>query len=91
MDALLHFRYCLMRARVTFAVFSTRTNRMEVNLDRVEQREVQLAASRRAAGPNPLKRLRLQLLGRTLFLSTPPALWGFLCLLGLLSAITLYV
>jgi hypothetical protein len=71
------------------AVFSTRTNRLEVNLDRVEEEQGKMAALRREAGNNPLKRIRLLLAHRAMFLWTPLSLWLFLALLGVLSAAVL--
>jgi hypothetical protein len=72
-------------------VFSTRTNRLEVNLEKVEVEVAKIAQLRITAGNNPFKRLYVLLRRRTTFLGTPLALWGFLALLGFLSAMTLYV
>ena len=79
----------VLRCCCRHAVFSTRTNRLEVDLERVEEEQAKLARLRATAANNPFKRVYVQLRRRTMFLWTPPALWGFLALLGLLSALTL--
>jgi hypothetical protein len=72
-------------------VFSTRTNRLEVDLDAVEQKQAEVASLREAAGNNIFKRFAVQVKRRQAFLATPPILWLFIVILGVFSALSLCV
>ncbi len=73
------------------AVFSTRTNRLEVDLDAIEQKQAEVVQLREEAGNNVFKRFGVQLKRRKAFLATPPILWLFIVILGVFSALCLYV
>ena len=72
-------------------VYCTRTNKLEVDLDLVEAKQREVIDLREQAGNNVFKRFYVQLKRRTVFLATPPILTVFIILLGLFSAICLYV
>ncbi len=72
-------------------MFCTRTNKLEIDIEGVEREEKEIQRLRREMGHNVFKRLYVQLKKRTLFMATPPVIWFFLILLGIFSAITLYV
>ncbi len=73
------------------SVFCTRTNKLEVDLDAVEAKQKEVHELRDQAGNNVFKRFYVQLKRRTAFLATPPILWLFIILLGIFSALSLYV
>ena len=72
-------------------MFSTRTNKLEIDIEAVEKKEKEIQELRDRMGHNVFKRAYVQLRRRTAFMATPPRIWLFLILLGIFSALSLYV
>ncbi len=71
------------------AVFSTRTNKLEIDIEAVEAKQAEIQELRDKMGHNVFKRAYVQLRRRTAFMATPPIIWVFLILLGMFSALSL--
>jgi hypothetical protein len=85
-------RACLLLClclHACLAVFSTQTNRMEVDIEAVEVKHSELERVRKSG--QYLRLLWLLLVRRSAFMATPPIVWVFLVVLGLFSSLSLYV